>query len=82
MRIRSGLYSVRNFFERLAEVADKAAADAARVHLGHLDARVLQKARVNADFAELVFDDDELLTGVGLFYELLDERGLTRAEEA
>ena len=38
-----------DLFERLVEVTDEGAADAARGHLGDLDAGLLQKAAVDVD---------------------------------
>ena len=61
MRIRSGWYCVQHLPQRLAEVAHQGAADAAGVHLGDLDAGVLEKAAVNADLTELIFDQNDLL---------------------
>ena len=64
-----------------AEITRKAAADAAGVHLRHLNAGVLHEAAVHADLAELVLDEDELFARVGFRDQLFDERGLARAEE-
>ena len=63
------------------EITRKAAADAAGVHLRHLNAGVLHEAAVHADLAELVLDEDELFARVGFRDQLFDERGLARAEE-
>ena len=68
--------------QSLTEVANQGAADAARVHLVDLDACLGQKAAVDADLAELVLNEDELLACVGLSDELLDEGGLTGAQKA
>ena len=73
---------VHHLFQRLAEVAHQGAADAAGVHLGDLDARVLQKAAVNADLAELIFNEHDLLALEGLLQQLFDEGGFTRAQKA
>ena len=59
-----------------AEVAHQGAADAAGVHLGDLHAGVLEKAAVDADLAELIFNEDDLLTVEGLVQQLFDESGL------
>ena len=64
-----------------AEITRKAAADAAGVHLRHLNAGVLHEAAVHADLAELVLDEDELFARVSFRDQLFDERGLARAEE-
>ena len=71
-----------DLLQRAAEVADERAADAAGVHLVDLNAGVLHEAAVNADLAELVFDEDDLFTLIGLTDHLFNERGLARAEES
>ena len=68
--------------QRLVEVAHQRAADAAGGHLADLDAGLLQKAAVDADLAEFIFDEHQLLTLKGLRQQLLDERGLARAQKA
>ncbi len=62
-----------DFFKSLAEIAHQRTADTAGVHLRYLYARLLQKAAVDADITELVFDDDQLFTGISLFYQLFDK---------
>ena len=71
-----------DLLERLGEVADQAAADAAAAHLGDLHAGVGQEAAVHADFAELVFDEHQLLARVSFGDQLLDKRRLSGAEKA
>ena len=71
-----------DLLEGLAEVAHQRAADAARVHLGDLDARVLEEAAVDADLAELIFDEHQLLALVDLLQQLADQRGLARPQKA
>ena len=71
-----------DLLQRAAEVADERAADAAGVHLVDLNAGVLHEAAVNADLTELVFDEDDLFTLIGLADHLFNERGLARAEES
>ena len=66
----------------LAEIADQAAADAAGVQLIDLNAGLAHEAAVDADLAEFVLDQDDLLTGEGLLDELFDKGGLAGAEEA
>ena len=66
----------------LAEIADQAAADAAGVQLIDLNAGLAHEAAVDADLAEFVLDQDNLLTGEGLLDELFDKGGLAGAEEA
>ena len=68
--------------QRLGKVADQRTADTAGIHLGDLDAGVLEEAAVNADFAELVLDQDNLLALERTLQQLADEGRLTGAEEA
>ncbi len=65
-----------------AEVAHQRAADTACIQLVDLDAGLLQKAAVDADLAELVLDQNDLLARKGLFDELFDEGRLTGTKEA
>ena len=71
-----------DLLQRAAEVADERAADAAGVHLIDLNAGVLHEAAVNADLTELIFNEDDLFTLIGLTDHLFNERGLARAEES
>ena len=71
-----------DLLERAAEIAHQRAADAAGVHLRDLDAGLLQKAAVNADLAELILDQDELLAVIGLLDHLFDQSRFARAEKA
>ena len=71
-----------DLFERLVEVTDEGAADAARGHLRDLDARLLQKAAVDVDLAEFVLNQHELFAAVGFRNQLFDERGLAGAQKA
>ena len=73
---------LQHLTQRLAEVAHKAAADAALAHLGDFNAGVLQKAAVNGNLAELVFDEDELFSLKSFGDQLADQRGFACAEEA
>ena len=43
---------------------------------------LLQKAAVNANFAEFVLNEDELLAVIGFLDHLFDERRLASAEKA
>ena len=76
-----GVVLVDHLFERASEITHQRAADAAGVHLGDLNSGLLQKASVNADLAEFVLDQNELLAVIGFLDHLFDERGLARAEE-
>ena len=68
--------------QSLLEVAHQAAADAAGVHLGDLDAGLLEKAAVDADLTEFVFDEHQLFAAVGLGDELADQSGFTGSQKA
>ena len=72
-----GLELEEHLLQSLAEVAHQAAADAAGIHLGDLHPGVLQEAAVDANFAELIFDQNQLFPLVGLLNQLFDEGGLT-----
>ena len=76
-----GVVLVYNVVQRLAEVADERAADAARVHFVDNDACVLEKATVDADFTEFVLDEDDLLALERVREQTLDKRGLACAEK-
>ncbi len=47
-----------------------------------LDAGILQKAAVNADLTEFVFNQHHLLALIGFLQQLLDQGGLAGAEKA
>ena len=77
-----GVIGLDDLTQRLAEVANQRAADAARVHLGDLHAGVLEEAAVDADFAEFVLDQDDLLALERVGQQALDEGRLARAQKA
>ena len=77
-----GVIGIHHLPQRLAEIAHQTATDAAAVHLGNVDARLLQKAAVNADLAKLIFNEDELLAGIGFCDQLLDEGRFASAQKA
>ena len=70
-----------DLLERAAEIAHQRAADAAGVHLRDLNARLLQKAAVNADLAEFVLNEDNFLAVIGFLDHLFDKRCLASAKE-
>ena len=72
----------QNFLQRGRKITDQGAADATGVHLPHFDAGVLQKAAVNADFTELVFNQHDLLSGESLREQFFNKCGLSRTEKA
>ena len=77
-----GMVGLDDIPQSLAEVTHQRAADAAGVHLGDVDSGILQEAAVNADLTELILNEHQLLTLVGLGNHLLDQRGLAGSEES
>ena len=67
--------------QRLVEVAHQGAADAPGGHLADMHAGILQEPAVDADLAELVFDQYQLLAGERLGQQLFDEGRLARAQK-
>ena len=77
-----GLELLVHFLQRLVEIAHQRAADAAGGHLTDLHAAVLQKAAVDGDLAELVFDQHQLFPLIGLRQQLFNQRGFAGAQKA
>ena len=77
-----GVVLLDNLFQSLAEVAHQRAADAAGVHLGNVDARILKETAVNADFAELIFNQHQLLSLVTFGNQLFNQRSLAGAQKS
>ena len=71
-----------DFSKRLAEITNKGAADAARIHFGDFNASVLHKSAVDTHGAEFIFNKNELFARKSLFDKLFDKRGLTRAQKS
>ena len=71
----------QDFFQRFAEVAYETAADTAGVHFRYFDACILQKTAVDADFAEFVFDKNQLFSAESFGDEFFDECGFACAQE-
>ena len=76
-----GMKLRQHLLQRVGKVPHEAAADAAGVHLVDLHAGVLEKAAVDGDLAELVFDQHDLFARVRLGDQLFDQRGLAGAEK-
>ena len=72
----------QHLFQSLAKVAYQTTADTAGVHLGDLYAGVLQKAAVNTDLAEFVFDEHQLFANIAFLNQFLDQRGFTGTQKA
>ena len=70
-----------NLLQRGREITDQGAANAAGIHLPHLNARILQKAAVNADFTEFVLNEHYLFAGQCLREQFFNKSGLSRTEK-
>ena len=73
--------AVDDLHQCLSEIAHQAAANAPGIHLRDVDTRILQKAAVNTDLAELIFNENKLLTAVGFLNHFLDQSGLAGSKE-
>ena len=65
----------------LAKITHQAAADTAGIHLGNVDAGILQEATINANFTEFVLNQHQLLTRVGLGNHFLNQCGLAGTQK-
>ena len=77
-----GIILLKNLNKRLGKIANKRAAETAGVHLSNLDTCIGKESAVNTDLTELVLNENNLLTCICLFNQLLDKRGFTCAKEA
>ena len=71
-----------NLAERRGKITDERAADTAGIHLGDLNARVLEKSAVYTDLTELVLYKNYLFVSVCLFYKLFYKRCFSRTEKS
>ena len=72
---------LHNLLQRLSKVADQAAADASRIHLSDVDARILQETAVDTDLTEFIFDQDNLLSCEHIADKFLDQCRLPCSKE-
>ncbi len=77
-----GMVLLDHLRQGFAEVAHQGAADTAGIHLPDFNAGFLQKAAVNANLTEFVFDQDELLILVSFRDHFADQRGFSGAQKA
>ena len=77
-----GVEFLDNLLQGLAEITYQATANTAGVHFGDVDAGILQEAAVNADFAEFVLNQHQLLTGISFLNHLFNQSGFACAQEA
>ena len=68
--------------QRLTEIAHQTAANAAGVHLGNVDACILQETAINSDLTEFILDEHQLLAAVGFLNHLFDQGGFAGSKEA
>ena len=76
-----GMIGIDQLVQRAAEVAHQRAADAAGVQLGDLDAGIAHEAAVHANLAVFILQQNHLFIAERAAQQLLDQRGLARAEE-
>ena len=67
--------------QSLGKVTHQAAADATAVHFSDLYAGFFQKATVDANLAELVFDQHQLFALIGFFHQFLNQGGFTGTQK-
>ena len=65
--------------QSLAKIAHQTTTDTAGIHLGNVDARILQESAVDTDFAKFVFNQHQLLAGIVFCDHFLDKGGFTGA---
>ena len=70
-----GMILLNHLLQSLAEVTHQRTADAAGVHFGNIDAGILQETTVDADFTELILNEDQLLACVSLLDHFLNQSG-------
>ena len=77
-----GMVFLKHFAQRLREISNERAADAAGVHLCDLNTCISKETAVNADLAEFIFDKHEFLARVSLFNELFYKSSFSCSEKA
>ena len=76
-----GGIGIQCFLQCFAEVTHQRAANTAGVHLGDIDTGILQKTAVNTNLTEFVFNQHQLLAGIGLLNHLLNQCCLTGTQK-
>ena len=77
-----GIVGRYDLAERLTEVTDERAADAARIHFGYLNARFLKKAAVNTDLTKFVFNENKLFSLIRVAYQAVDKGSFSCSQKA
>ena len=77
-----GMVLLDHLGQCLAKVAHQAAANAAGIHFGDVDAGVLQEAAIDTDLTELIFNEHQIFACIGFLDHFLDQRCFTGAKKA
>ena len=77
-----GMVLFYDLFQCLAEIAHQAAADTAGVHFRDVDAGILQETAIDADLAEFILNQHQLLILIGFLNHFLDQGRLASSQEA
>ena len=73
--------SLDHFLQRSPEIPHQGAADTPGIHLLDLNARLLQKASVNADLPEFIFNQHRPAAIQNLLQQLFNQSGLPRSQK-
>ncbi len=76
-----GMIGIDQLAQGLGKVAHQGAADATGIQLGYLNARILHKAAVNADFAIFIFQQNDLFTLKSAVQKFFDQSRLACAQK-
>ena len=77
-----GTELLHHFLQSFSEVTHQRTADTTRIHLRDFDTSLLQEATVNADFSELIFNQNDFLTLQRFREQFFDKSRLTCAEKS
>ena len=76
-----GMVIADDLVQSLTKIAHQAAANTTGVHFRDIDTGFLQKAAVNADLTELIFDQHQFFALVAFLDHLLDQSSFTGTQE-
>ena len=68
--------------QRLSKVTYQTTADATGIHFGNIDTCILQKATVYADFAKLIFNENQFLACITFCNHFFDQCCFSCSQEA
>ena len=77
-----GVILIDHLRQSFTEVTNQGTANTSGIHFRDIDARILQEPAVNANFAELILDEYQLLTGIRFLDHFLDQCRLAGAQKA